>query len=265
MQEWVNELSSGYINSVGPELQVFKMDKVETQLDELYGESRQGRIYLPPFPIRAVFNTNQWVGFLDMEQFKEREEILVAKVNFADMVKIVSDLRKKHVSEIFIKYSGRGIPSIEKINNVLTLYINNKSYLTFDLTNNMFSTVRKLGSRINDYPDWSCVLAGQNDLSVNLIDFNKTSFSERETMIYSIDKTYQNITDVIELGDVIITDKNRMYEVTGAKPSGEFGWNYSLWQLDLELAQVDRFNLPGNYISRIKKANQLGNLKTRME
>lgn len=265
MEQWVNELSSGYINSVGPEIKVFKMDKTVTKVDELYGESRQGRIYLPPFPIRATFNTNKWLGFLDIQQLTEREDEIVFMCNFTDMVRIVSDLKKKHMSEMFLTYTGRGIPSIEKIGNILTLYINNKSYLTFDLTNSMFSTVRKLASRINDYADWNCSLAGQNDLSINLIDFNKTQFSSRESMIYSIDKTYENITEVIEVGDAILTDKNRLYEVTDAKPAGEFGWNYTLWQLNCELAKLDRINLPGNYASRIGKSNQTGGTKTRME
>ena len=253
MQQWVDYMSKGYINSVGPLVKIFKLDKTETKLDELYGESKQGRIYLPYFEIRATYNNNKWMGFLDMQGFQEKEESLVMMLNFGDMVRKITDLRKKHVAEFFITYKGRGIPSIEKINNILTLYINNKSYLTFDLTNNRFSTIRKLASRLNTHNDWECKIAGQNDLSVNLIDFNKTLFSDREVMIYSIDTTYKNITDVVEMGDVIVTNYNRLYEVTSAKPAGDFGWNYTLWQLDLDLASPDRFNLPGNIIKQIKE------------
>ena len=264
MQQWVDYMSKGYINSVGPSIKVFKMDKTKTQLDELYGESQQGRIYLPPFEIRGIYNDNKWVGFLDAGQFTEKEEALIMMLNFSDMVKKITDLKKKHVSELVIRYSGRGIPSIEKINDALSLYINNKIYLTFDLTNNIYSTVRKLASRINMRSGWSCKIAGQNDLSKNLIDFNKTSFSDRETMIYSIDMTYKNITDVIEMGDAVLTNHNRLYEVTSSKPAGDFGWDYTLWQLDLNLVDIDRFNLPGNYAKQIKES-PYGLSKTRME
>lgn len=252
MQEWVDYMSKGYINSVGPELKIFKLDKTATELDELYGEAKTGRIYLPPFGLRGIYNNNKWVGFTDSGQYQEKEESMQLMFNFGDMVRKITDLKRKHTAEMFITYSGKGIPSIEKINNILTLYINNKSYLTFDLSSQSFSTVRKLGSRIDAYTDWTCRLAGQNDVSSNLIDFNKTVFSSRETMIYSIDDTYKNITDVVEVGDVIITDHNRLYEVSQSKPAGDFGWNYTLWQLDLTLVPIDRFNLPGNYSKQIK-------------
>jgi len=264
MQQWVDFMSKSYIDSVGPEVKVFKMDKTETQLDELYGESSQGRIYLPPFPIRTIYDSNKWVGFLDAGGYQEQEETLTMMINFGNMVKKITDLRKKHVAELYISYAGKGTPFVEKVDSVLILYVNNKVHLTIDLTNNLFSTIRKLASRIDMYTNWSCKIEGENDLSVNLIDFNKTSFNQRETMIYTIDQTYKNITDVIEMGDTILTSRYRLYEVTSAAPAGDFGWNYSLWQLGLELASPDRFNLPGNYIEQMRD-NQHGLTKTKTE
>jgi len=264
MQQWVDYMSKSYINSVGPTVKIFKMDKVETQLDELYGESKTGRIYLPPFEIRAIYDNNKWIGFLDAGGYEEKEETLSMFVNFNDMVKRIVDLKKKHIAEIYITYKGKGTPSIEKKGDMITLYINNKEYLTFDLKNNMFSNIRKLASRIDMYTDWSCKIKGKNDLSVNLIDFEKISFNQRETMIYTIDQTYKNITDIIEMGDAIMTNHYRLYEVTSSKPAGDFGWEYSLWNLELELASPDRFNLPGNYIEQIRN-NPHGLSKINME
>ncbi len=264
MQQWVDYMSKSYINAVGPAVKIFKMDKVVTELDELYGESKTGRIYLPPFEMRAIYDNNKWVGFLDAGGYQEKEETLSMFINFNDMVKKTADLRKKHIAELYITYNGKGTPSIEKTGDVLTLYINNKASLTFDLNNNMFSTIRKLASKIDMYTSWSCRIEGKNDLSSNLIDFSVTSFNQRETMIYTIDQTYQNITDVIETGDAIMTNHYRLYEVTSAKPAGDFGWNYALWNLDLELASPDRFNLPGNYIEQIRD-NPHGLSKINME
>lgn len=264
MQEWVNYMSKSYIDLVGPALKVFKMDKVETQLDELYGESKTGRIYLPPFEIRALYDNNKWVGFLDTGGYSEKEEPMTVFLNFNNMVELVTDLKKIHVANLYIKHVGNGVPKIEKVNDTLNLYINGTLSLSFDLTDNLFSTIRKLASRIEAYPDWSVRIEGKNDLSINLIDFNKISFIQREIMIYSLDNTYKNITDVIELGDVIMTDRYRLYEVTEAKPAGDFGWNYALWQLGLEVLSVDRLQLPGNYIEQIK-ANTHGLSKINME
>lgn len=264
MQQWVDYMSKSYINSVGPAVKVFKMDKVETELDELYGESKTGRIYLPPFNIRAIYDNNKWVGFLDAGGYQEKEETLSMFVNFNNMVEIVSSLKKKHVAEMKVNFSGKGTPKIKNMNNVLTLYINDVVELTFDLKDNTFSTTRKLASRINSYPYWSAEVAGKNDLSVNLIDFEKISFNQRDIMFYSIDETYNNITDVIEMGDAIMTNHYRLYEVTSAKPAGDFGWNYALWHLELELASPDRFNLPGNYIEQIRD-NPHGLSKINME
>ena len=54
-QQWIDHLSKSYMNYAGEPIKVFRMDKVETQLDELYGESKVGRIYLPPFDIKSIY------------------------------------------------------------------------------------------------------------------------------------------------------------------------------------------------------------------
>lgn len=263
-QEWVNHISKSYVNLVGPDIQIFKMDKVKTKLDELYGESRQGRIYLPPFKIKALYDNNKWIGFLDAGGYQEQEEVLFLFLNFEDMIEKVTGLKKKKVSELYITYEGNGSPSIEKKDNNLIIYTNDVELLNYDLTNSSYSTVRKLANELNNEIGFSCTIKGKNDLSINIINFERMNFNQRDIMIYTLDDTYQNITDIIEMGDCILTNHYRLYEVTSSVPAGDFGWEYSLWRLGLELASPDRFNLPGNYVSMIKE-RQHGLQKINME
>jgi len=263
-QQWIDHLSKSYMNYAGESIKIFKLDKAETQLDELYGESLTGRIYLPPFDIKSIYDNNKWVGFLDAGGYSEKEETLTMFINFNEMVLKQTELKKQHVADLYISYTGLGVPSIDKIDNTLTLYLNNLAVFVFDLTDNLYSTTKKLSKEINSKANWVSRTEGKNDLSIHLINFSKIVFIQRETMIYSIDVTYKNITDVIELGDVIMTGRYRLYEVTDARPAGDFGWEYALWQLGLEISSVDRLQLPGNYIEQIK-ANTHGLTKIDME
>jgi len=263
-QQWVDYLSKSYMNYAGEPIKVFRLDKAVTELDELYGESKVGRIYLPPFDIKSIYDNNKWVGFLDAGGYSEKEETLTMFVNFNEMVAKQMDLKKQHVVDLYVSYSGLGVPSIDKVDNILTLYINSISVFEFDLTDSLYSTTKKLATQISSKDNWTSRIKGKNDLSIHLINFSKISFVQRETMIYSMDQTYNNITDVIELGDVIMTGRYRLYEVTDARPAGDFGWEYALWQLGLEISSVDRLQLPGNYIEQIK-ANTHGLTKINME
>ena len=254
-QDWISYMSKSYINLTSPEFSVFKMDKVATQLDDLYGESKQGRIYLPPFKIRGMYDNNKWIGFLDTGGFAEKEEVMTVFLNLQEMVEMIKNLRNKHIAEIYITYNGTGTPSMEKTDNLLNIYINGTLSITFDLSLSQYSTIRKFATELDNLTDWSCIIKGKNDLSKNLINFSLMGFNQRELMIYTIDDTYKNITDVIEIGDAVLTNRYRLYEVTASLPAGDFGWDYSLWKLSLELASPDRFNLPGNYIELIKNTN----------
>jgi len=255
MQEWINYMSKSYIDLVGPKVKIFKMDKTATQLDEFYGEAKTGRIYLPPFEIRSIYNANKWVGFLDSGGIAEKEEELEMHINFNNMVSTITELKNKNACTLTINFTGRGISKLEKLNNVMNFYVNNVVVLSLALSSTDNSSVRKVTQKINAMDGWSSSFTGKNDLSINLIEFNKTSFVNRSIEIYSIDHTYENITDIIEVGDVLLTERNRLYEINESKPAGDFGWNYTLWFLQLELASPDRFNLPGNYIDQIKKSS----------
>lgn len=263
MHEWVNHLSRSYIDLYGQRIKVFKLDKTQTQMHELYiEESQSGRIYLPPFDIRALYDDGKWAGFLGSDMYGEQEPPQSFYVNFENMVQTITDLRRKHIANIYIEYLGSGLPTISKKDNVLTIFIGKQKYMEYDLLDRRYSTVRKLASNINSYDDFNVQLEGENDLSRNLVDFERTGFSGRQVLIYTEDTAYENVTDVIEMGDAILTSKYRLYEVMNVAPGGNFGWEYTNWKIECRLSSPEKFNLPGNYIEQIKR-NEYG-LKTKI-
>lgn len=263
MHEWVNHLNKSYINLYGPKIKIFRLDKVATKKHELYiEESQNGRLYLPPIELRSLHDDGKWRGSLGMNIYGESEQPMVMYVNFEDMVQKMTEARRRHISNLYIKYLGQGIPTIQKRNNILTVWIGKVKTLEYDLNNRAYSTIRKLASHIHSFDDFECELEGENDLSRNILEFDKTSFSGRQVLIYTEDTAYNNVTDVIEMGDAILTNKYRLYEVQDVAPAGEFGWNYTTWKIECKLASVENFNLPGNYVEQIKR-NSYG-LKTKI-
>ena len=70
---------------------------------------------------------------------------------------------------------------------------------------------------------------------------------------------YKNISDVIEIGDAILTNKYLLYEVRSAMPSGDFLFDFVTWQLTCEVEKLDKIILPENYRDLVKqKQKELG-------
>lgn len=250
---WVNYISKSYINLYGPEIQVFRLDKVETQTHELYiEEDITGRIYLPPFSIPTLHDTNKWSGHLGLGIYSETEQPFNIFLNLQTMIEKNRDLKDKRKIEMKIRYNGKGTPSIKKKNNKLYFFVNNNLIKEYDLLLKKYKTIRKLSQDINTHTEFYTSITGDNDFSNNLIDCFNTSFLNREVIIFSRDEAYKNITDIIEVGDAILTERNRLYEVQQSKPAGDFGFNYYTWHLECKLASPENYNLPDNWLNKIK-------------
>lgn len=262
MHQWVNHLNRSYMELYGAKIKVFRLDKEASEKHELYIED-VARIYLPPFDIRSLHDDGKWHGFLGADMYAEQEPPMIIYVNFENMVQTISDLKKKHVANLYIEYKGSGTPNIQKKDNILTIWIGKQKYIEYDLTDRRYSTIRKLATYIHDFDDFECQLEGENDLSRNIVNFERTNFSGRQVLIYTEDTAFKNVSDVIEMGDAILTNKYRLYEVMDVAPAGDFGWEYTTWKIECKLASPEKFNLPGNYIEQIKQ-NEYG-LRTKLE
>lgn len=255
LQSWVSYINKHYMNLNAPLVKIFKLDKWNTAVDNLYGEVKSARLYLRPFELRAFYLTNsfdQMMGVGSMPYFESEDEMIFT-VNFEDMVQTIRDLKNKKVSNIFISYTGTGDPSIIKNGQTLILKINNESIATIDLTEPDSRTTKKLVQKINSFSGFYSYLEGENDSSVNLVNFKETRLKHGKLHIFSPDTVYSGLTDVLEKGDLILTDKWRLYEITSNVPSKDYGWEYSQFTLKCHLRTLDEAILPENYSEQIRK------------
>ena len=266
---WISFLNRHYINTTAPEVKIFKLEKKDTKLDDLYNteDPRGGRIYLPPFPLRAYYLDQTWTQNLGSEMlpFQEKQEDTSFAVNFEDMVQTIRDLKQRKRSELFIEYNRIGEVTFQKNNNIIIVKVNDKVIKNFNLEDNENRTTEKLKNQINLLPGFTCTLEGQSDISTNLVSFRETRFQNKKLNIYSFDDTYANSTDIIEPGDLILTEKFFVYEVESNIPGGNFGWDFSMMILTGNTASLADIILPNNWNEVIRK-NEYGiRNKIRME
>ncbi len=255
-QNWISELNKKYIDLYSPNVKVFKFDKDTTVLDEIYGdETAAGRIYLPPFDIRAYHLDNTWKQMLGEGTipYLETQENIQFVMNFNNMVHKIRSLKFNHTADINIEYTGSNVAFIMKSGDTLTIKDGLTTY-TFDLTLTAYNTTNKLSDAINALTNFSTTYDGARALSTKLVSFSKIYFApDVEINIYAPDTTYQNITDVIEAGDLVLTNKWFLYEVLSNVPGGDFGWDYATYILTCNIRSVDKAQLPNNYIEQIRR------------
>jgi hypothetical protein len=255
-QGWISYLNRHYINLVAPEVQIFKLNKEETELDELYGEAKNARLYLPPFTIRAFYLDNlyqQMVGYETMPYMETEEETMQFVLNFDEMVEKIRELKNRKISSIYIDYSGDGEPTALKDGNTFIIKENDSVVAEWDLTDVQYGTTKKLTNEIDQLSSFSAALEGKNDTSTDLVSFNETRFKHSRLLVYSPDTTFANITEVVEKGDVVLSNKWKLYEVASNIPGGNFGWDYATFVLTCNLRTLDEVQLPGDYNTQIEK------------
>ena len=263
--QWVSTLNEKYINLVGQPILVYKLDKVETPIDDLYNETHTSRIYLPPFEMKAQHLVNPYTQNMGTEYlYSEREEVTQFVINFNDMVAKIRDLKASHISDLNISYNGSGIAFAENNNNIFSLWINCQKVAEFDLKDNNYNTIQKLANRIKQISGFSATYTGKNDASINLVSFSKTRLKNKILNIYSPNLTYKNCTDIIENGDIIIDSTARAYQVNENLFSNSSMWSYQTMVLECTKAKIDYTNLPGNYVQQLKE-RQFGLKKIRKE
>lgn len=257
--QWISYLNKEYMELYAPSVKVFKLDKVVTKLDNPYTEALHSRIYLPYFEMRVFHLDNTWRQVLGegTMPYLETQENIQFIANFENMVNIHRELKNRHSSDIYIEYTGSGEPTAEKIGDSLTLRISDTVVKIFNLINDNYRTLKKLVAEINAVPNFSASLKGENDLSKALVSFGKTSFKYEKLNLYVKDKTYKNITEVVEAGDLVLTHQYFLYEVLSNKPGGDFGWDYVTFVIEGNLRSLDKAQLPGN-INRIIKEKEYG-------
>jgi hypothetical protein len=252
--QYFSYLNDKYFELNAPKLRIFKLDKQTTNIHDLYGFEQNSRIYLPLFELRGIYKTNPWELLMDSSSISEKEDPITFVVNLDRMVSTIRELKTNHISEIIIQYTNTApynTPGIKKENNQLIFYVNRNIISTIDLTT--YRSVKSVVTQINNITDFTASFTINDEIN-NINDFEYKTFKGQSLLIYSLDHTYDNCTDVIEMGDLILTDKWRLYEVKFAKPGGDFGWNWATYEMKAELIELDIADgLPGDYRKLIEQ------------
>lgn len=259
--------SKQHDNSVelqGRRTYIFKLDKEKTEKSEIYNEAVGGRIYLPHFEQRALYNVNDLTGFIGTNNYIEKEDALSVEFNFARMVCNIRDLKSKIAGAITIQNNSKEILNLSTENNNFKL-ITPKGVV---LLNMDLSSYKSIALFINAAMK-ACSLIkitydGDSEPAEYLKSINMKLYPSRKNNIDVEDRLYRNCTDVIEDGDIILTDKYKLYQVNNAYPTGAMMNEYTSWTCKCNVVDLAIANLPDDY-RKIVLRNEYGLPKTKME
>lgn len=244
------------IETTGRKAHIFLLDRVETERSNVYKEELHGRIYLPHFTQRALYKTNTFVSQLNAKGYIESEQNMEMEFNFARMVNNIHNVKQKTAGKLVIKNTSK-IPleitiNFKKLivkNHIHTLYekeLKEKVYDFIDIVN-----------KETDLIDLSYTGDGDELVFADKIDIRKL-LPRREHEIILNNSVYRNTGDVINLGDLILSDRMKLYQVVGAYPKNDSYSQYISWTVSLELFNLAKADgLPNDYVELIKE-NQYG-------
>ena len=242
------------IETSGRKAYIFPLDTRETELSNVYKEEKHGRVYLPHYTQRALYKTNSFIIQLNNENYKETEDALEMEFNFQRMVHNIHKLKSNTAGRLTIINNSK-IPLKIEINDKFT--VKNNIQILYEkkiegTVYNFIDTVKK-ETKLVDF-----IYIGDSEELIFLDKVNFQILPRRKYEIELNNSIYKNIGDVINEGDVIVTDRNRLYQVVGAYPKNDNYGQYIAWMVKLELINLAKADgLPNDYVELIK-ANQYG-------
>lgn len=242
------------IETSGRKAYIFPLDTRETELSNVYKEEKHGRVYLPHYTQRALYKTNSFIIQLNNENYKETEDALEMEFNFQRMVHNIHELKSNTAGRLTIINNSK-IPLKIEINDKFT--VKNNIQILYEkkiegTVYNFIDTVKK-ETKLVDF-----IYIGDSEELIFLDKVNFQILPRRKYEIELNNSIYKNIGDVINEGDVIVTDRNRLYQVVGAYPKNDNYGQYIAWMVKLELMNLAKADgLPNDYVELIK-ANQYG-------
>ena len=241
------------VQTTGRKTYVFKLDKVETKLSEVYKEETQGRIYLPYFEQRGIYKTNTFTSQLGVKNFTETEENLEIEYDFGRMVHIITELKQKTAGVLTIKNISTEPLEIEISDKLIIRNFREKLYET-ELDNRVFKFI----NNIKNQNLIKLSYKGDNEIMPTVDRILIKLKPRREYELNQNNSIYKNVNDVITHGDVVITDRGRAYQVVGAYPRNDIYGRYINWNVQCELINLAKLDgLPAEFVEHIKN-NQYG-------
>ena len=261
--EYESKQHDAAVELQGRKCYIFMLDREKTEKSEIYNEAINGRIYLPHFEQRALYNTNEWTNNINLNNFVQTEDTMSFEFNFARMVCAIRDLKDKKAGTLIVKNTTEEILHLKTENNRFCLTSKNfVNLLDLDLTK-----YKSIAAFINDANKKSSVLElsyeGDMEEAKNINAVNVKLYPNRKEKIEVLDRVYQNCGDVILEGDIILTDKYKLYQVNNVYPTGLIMNDYISWTCKCNVMDNALANLPNDY-RKIVARNQYALPKTKI-
>lgn len=264
-REYYSMQCDSAIQQYGRVAYIFKLDKKITDKSSVYDEAKHGRVYLPHFEQRALYKSQQWAGELNLNVYEEKEQPSEFTFSFSRMVNNLRELKEKKAGKLTI--SNKNDYDVNFIIENGKLVIKSDTAVIIEKKLSDYSSIKLMIDSIlsNTTSNISISYAGDSEKAENLYPVNIKLMSGHTKYIDVKDRLYENCSDVIELGDIIMNDKFKLYTVDSAFPSDDGVNDYITWTVKgelMDLAIVD--SLPNDYRAIINK-NKYGLPKVDME
>jgi hypothetical protein len=242
------------IQTTGRKSYIFLLDRVETELSEVYKEEKHGRIYLPHFEQRSLYKTNTFISQLDTANYTEKEDSLEMEYDFGRMVHNINELKSKSAGKLTLTNNSK-IPLEFEINDKFVI----KNYSEILYSKKIEGTVYNfINTVINETSLVKFEYVGDSEV----LDFlEKTNFKllpRRKREITLNNSVYKNTYDVISRGDLVLNDRFKLYQVVGAYPKNDSYGQYISWNVELQLFNLAKADGLPNDFKELIEENQYG-------
>ena len=242
------------IQTTGRKTYIFLLDKVETELSDVYKEEKHGRIYLPHFEQRALYKTNTFISSLDASNYTEKEEALEMEYDFGRMVHNINELKSKSAGKLTIKNNSK-VPLEFEISDKFIIRKFSEILYQKKIEGTIYKFINEMMNETNlvelEYTGDSESLEFLERLSFKLLPRRKQEISLNNSI-------YKNTGDVISHGTLILNDRFKLYQVVGAYPKNDSYGQYISWNVELQLFNLAKADgLPNDFKELIEK-NQYG-------
>ncbi len=242
------------IQTTGRKSYIFLLDKVETELSDIYKEEKHGRIYLPHFEQRSLYKTNTFISQLDAANYTEKEDALEMEFDFGRMVHNINELKSKSAGKLLLTNNSK-IPLDFEINDYFIIRNHVEILYKKKLEGSIYSFINEVLKETSlvklEYTGDSETLEFLEKLSFRLLPRRKRELQLNNSI-------YKNTTDVISRGDLILNDRMKLYQVVGAYPKNDSYGQYISWNVELQLFNLAKADGLPNDFKELIENNQYG-------
>jgi hypothetical protein len=242
------------IQTTGRKTYVFLLDKVETELSEVYKEETHGRVYLPHFEQRALYKTNTFISSLDTANFTEKEDSLEMEYDFGRMVHNINELKSKTAGKLILTNNSK-IPLEFEISDKLIIRNCTEILYSRKIEGSVYKFINDI---LNETSLIKLEYTGDNETMDFLERLSFKLLPRRKKEITLNNSIYKNVSDVISHGTLILNDRMRLYQVVGAYPKNDSYGQYISWNVELQLFNLAKADGLPNDFKELIEQNQYG-------